>query len=249
MRFGFGLGLTDGRAVAGGPTLASYYGTGLGQIPLHLAPEDAVLDGNGNVVSFPNSGGAGAAFNGTPTNITITRSGNLLTVSGASTGTLILANAADLVGAHLFIVAALAPGIERTRTVDFAGRSAGAASGDRAALNLTAGGQLNAPRWDGTAWISHTGNVITLGAGLRLIEIAIAGGQVLFWLDGVAVGSRPFGYADFLLNRLLGTSSSNGFLGQVGDILSMITDGSAAMGTRAAEIRAILGAKHGITLA
>lgn len=223
---------------------AAYYGTGLGQIPLHLDPARAVVSG-GVVTSIPNAGGAGAAFNATPSG-SVTISGGRL-VATSTSDYLSLANLADLVGTRFFIVARMTN--DESTSVTFAGRSDGALANQRVNLRWQTNGMAYSI-WDGAAFqtpvVSNTTD--RLGAATRLIEVGIAG-NIRFWIDGVLKDTDANPFSQFLINRLLGGHNPPFFTGQVADILSMITDGSAAMDARAVQIRQLLAAKHGLTVA
>lgn len=231
------------RAVPARPqagTMADNYGVALGQIPLHLQPEDAVVDPDGNVLSVPNRGGAGAAFNAAGQGLT--RSGALLQVT--SSGVLRLDNPADLQGVRLFVV------MRRSAT----GQAwfAGGPSGSGAAIRFT---HSNMP--DGAAastlQLSNLGSVGPLPRSLYtlvLLEIELTAAGLRAWLNGVAAANpgpgSPSPYP--LVNIGAKPPDTPSYTGLVGDIVSLITDGSAGLDARALSIRQALAAKHGIIL-
>lgn len=254
MRFGFGLELTDIRRTPPAPSLAAYYGTGLGQVSLHLAPEDAVLDASGNVLSVPNKGGAGAAFAATASGIGVKLAGNRLSLpNDGSRRFLQLAQPANFLGVRMFAVVAFDPAPSSSPFVGIAGRVGNTEPGNRTVIRTSGDGRNMAlTRWSGSADDSvFVTGTLHPGTALRLVEIEIAGGFVRSWLDGApnsaSVTVHP-GWADFLVDRIFSGSVTGTVTGQAGDVVSMVTDGSAAMDVRAAEIRSIIAAKHGITL-
>lgn len=241
-------GLSNARRVAPAPapTLSAYYGTGMGQVPLHLNPSDAVMSG-ADVASIPNSGGAGAAFNATATTTGITRSGNLLTVPSTSVW-LNLANAADLVGTRMFFVAALAAGL--TGAINFTGRSEASVDGGRANIRWDiTNSRFQLQRYNGTAFDSALlPGSGPLGAALHLIELEVAGGTARLFVDGVALGTAAVAWPNLLSDRIFAGHSAPFFTGQAGDVLSVITDGTPARDATMLAVRQIIAAKHGIAI-
>lgn len=234
------------RAMAGGASsppadpLAALYGVGMGQIPLHLAPEDAVLDGGGNVLTVPNRGGAGAAFGATSTGTGMTRANGRLQIPAEVW--LTLANHADIVGTRFFFVAALPAGMAND-AVRFLGNTAvnlariralaGEVLFQRNGVNLTLAG-------------------VSPGSALHLFEIEIiSGGTSRLFVDGAQASSAatPATFTDFLVNRVFAGPSVPSFTGQAGDVLSVITDGTLARDPTMLTVRQTLAAKHGVALA
>lgn len=244
----FGIGGDAGAPAAPDP-IAAFYGVGLGQVPLHLAPEDAILDGSGNVTTVANRGGAGAAFAATATATGITRSGNLLTVPATNVW-LNLANPADMVGTRLFIVAALADGL--TGAINFTGRSAASVDGGRTNIRWDiTNSRFQLQRYNGTTFESAVllPGSSPLGTALHLIEVEVAAGMARLFVDGVALGTAAAAWPNLLSDRIFAGHSAPYFTGQAGDVLSVVTDGTPARDATMLSIRQFLAAKHGITLA
>ena len=239
MQFGFGLDLTHLRpASVDADPIAGLYGTGMGQIPMHHDPEAAVLDGNGNVTSIANRGGAGPLFNATASATGITRTGNLLNVTSQGLR-LVLANPADMVGTRLFIVAAFDPAsVPDPRLF-----------GNASPVNF---GRIH--QTQGNLLLSRAGAQVflasptNLGNTLHLFEIELAGGKASYWVDGVLRESAANAWTDFTITMLYGATTGFGFIGRSGAVLSVVTDGTAARDGTMLDVRRALAAKHGITL-
>lgn len=239
MRFGFGLGLTDRRPpIRPIATLARYYGTGLGQVPLHLAPEDAVLDASGNVTGIANKGGAGASFNAVVAGAGMRREGGMLNITSTAL-TADLTTPVEVVGTRMFVIAHPAAADGSYRYFGYLGSSLRIAP-PQAIIHK--GGS---PAVTGTI----SSGVPTLPEP-SLLEVQLLGGAFSLWVNGLFVGSAPFDVPSLLFSRIgRGNVAGAEYLGRLGDITSFITDGSPAMNARAAEIRRLLAAKHGIPLA
>ena len=222
--------------------LSAYYGTGLGQIPFHLPPEDAVLDGTGNVVSLANRGGAGAAFNTRAGGAAITRTNNRLVLPTASAW-LDLANPADLNGTRLFFVG-----------VDGATRWRNLASYGTRTIQFTRGATARKIRFsDGTSWWEPAGQY-SAPPTLALYELEKAAGRIKLFVNGALVVDSeidPLVPEAYPLGRLFSTTvpNSDDWAGEVGDILSVVTTGSADLDGLMLAIRRNLASKHGIVLA
>ena len=237
MQFGFGLGLTHLRpASANTDPITLRYGTGMEQIPLHHDPEDAVLDGNGNVTSIANRGGAGPLFNATASATGITRTGNLLNVTSQDLR-LVLANPADMVGTRLFIVAAFDPASVPDP------RLFGSSSPVNFGRIHQTQGNLLLSRAGAQAFLVSPTN---LGNALHLFEIEMAGGKASYWVDGVLRESAANAWTDFTINLLYGATTGFGFIGRSGVVLSVITDGAPEREPTMLAVRRSLVAKHGI---
>ena len=239
MQFGFGLGLTHLRpASVNADPIAGLYGTGMGQIPMHHDPEAAVLDGNGNVTSIANRGGAGPLFNATASATGITRTGNLLNISGPETH-LLLAQKADMVGVRLFFVA------RADNTSNRYPRILGSMTPQNLARpDMENGGFLFQRAGSNT----FLGGSQPIGLALRLYEVEIAGGVAKTFIDGVPQGQAPCAWADFTVDMIGAAFSVVGFTGGLGDPLSVVTDGTAARDGTMLDVRRALAAKHGITV-
>lgn len=243
-------GLLNARRTASA-TIADLYGTGMGQVPLHLDPMNAVM--NGSVVqSLPNVGGAGAAFNATAGGVTITRTGLLLDLAVAA-DYLQLANPADLQGVRVFVVARRStPG-----QAFFMGGTAAANGGT--AVNM---------RWTHLTLADGA----TLGSRVQLQPLGYASGGfprnvgnlVLYefellpttwtvWTNGVVAEGGPVAgtYGSALMDQIGrsdGGTSTPSFSGGLGDMVSLIVDGTGNQAAQIALIRQSLAAKYGLTL-
>lgn len=230
-------GLRNARRGAVAPSLSAYYGTGMGQIPLHLLPDDAVLDGGGNVVSIANRGGAGAAFNMSVIGTGITRQSGLLNIASTSVQAN-LATPANMVGTRMFFVAQ--PSVS-TNSYRYFGATGTAVRIGAGQVVLFRGG---VPQTTGTI-ASGVPDI----ASPTLIEMELDGTAVRVWFNGVSVGSAGFAVADFQVDRLArGNSAGSEFTGLMGDVLSVITDSAPARDSTMLAVRQIVAAKHGIAL-
>lgn len=231
-----------------GASLAALYGVGMGQIPLHLAPEAAVLTA-GSIESIPNRAGAGAAFDAAKAGTeTLTMEGALVRVP-AGVAYLNLASAANLVGCRLFIVTGFSDGL--VGNINFAGRSSGAGAGERTNLRWDTGNtRLQLQRWDGAAFGSALlDSDLTLGTALRLVEVEVAAGLARLWINGALQSSVSLAWPDFYVGRVFAGHSAPFFSGLAGDVLSVVTDGAPARDAVMLTVRSALAAKHGIALA
>lgn len=222
--------------------IVALYGTGLGKIPLHLRPEDAVLDGGGNVVSVPNRGGAGAYADSIAVG-TIARTGGLL---GVNASYLALANPLDLIGVHAFLVvrATISGGNHGVL-----GRNAGGAAGERTHFQWqSSNSRFVADRWNGTTYPSSGFMAATLSANLALVELAMTPSAAVMTLDGVSISPASHTLPDFRIDRIGAGRTMASFVGQIGDVVSLISDGSPAMAAPIATIRQALASKYGIAL-
>ena len=240
-------GLRNARRAPVPDPFAAYYGTGVEQIPLHLLPEDSVLDGDGNVVSIANRGGAGAAFNATASTTGITRTGVRLVVP--TTGVYLgLANPADLVGTRLFMVTAL--DASATGLINFAGRFGAEAAGERSNIRWDiANNRFMIQRRNASAaWDNLSLNGSVLGTTLHLIEIELAASNGRLWIDGALQSSMTNTWPDLRVDRIFGGTLAPFFTGTAGDILSVVTDGTAGRDSTMLTVRQAIAAKHGIAL-
>ena len=239
MQFGFGLGLTHLRpASVNADPIAGLYGTGMGQIPLHLRAEDAALDGSGNVTGITNRGGAGPLFNATASATGMTRTGNLLMLP--QTSYLTLQNPADLGGTRLFFVAK--PDVAMDRYA----RILGNANPQNLIRPDKETGQFMLQRAGVAVYLAGSGSPI--GTDPHLYEIEIAGGQAKLIVDGVQLSQVACAWTDFTVTMIGAAFSGAGYLGGLGDPLSVITDGTPSRDGTMLDVRRALAAKHGITL-
>lgn len=246
MRFGFSLGLAHprGAAVAAADPFAALYGTGMGQMPMDISPQDAVLDGNGNVVSIANRGGAGALLNATASGVVGVQNGRFH-LPNATTGYLRLATDANLMGARLFFVAAVASQ-SASSLPRLAGRND---AGTKTVLRISvATGGILAQRIAASAFVGGVGGV----EALRLYEIELVTGRLSVWVDGAFSGQAALdaAWTDYPVNLLFTAAElTEHFRGQVGRVQIVITDGTPARDATMLTVRQGLAAQHGITLA
>lgn len=217
------------------------YGVGtVGKIPLHYAPR---LVPDGTISSWANRGGAGPYFDGSST-------GNVKTGALMQMPPYIeLANIAEAVGTRIFAVASTA--INETRALF------GGASGNitESTIELekrsTTTYRINIrQRIDGvlTGWASA--NFTESLNNLALYEIETLPNRWRFWRNGTLISNITRTISSFPV-ACIGANSSRGqvFSGHMGDVLSLIADGSAASDSAAVEVRQRVASANGITLA
>lgn len=143
-----------------------------------------------------------------------------------------------MAGTHLFVVAAYpAGGADTPRLFDRNSTNLGR-------VQVSSGGFL----------LMRTGVTLGLpgtppGTALRLFEIELAGGRARYWIDGVPYGNSMTAWPDFLVTLLFTVGGGDGFVGWAGDIVSVVTGGSAARDDVMRSVRQALAAKYGIVLA
>lgn len=232
-----------GKRVWHADPLAKYYGTGLGQIPLDLRSENAVLDGSGNIVSVTNTGGAGALFDatmgGTPTP-------PALDAIDIGLSWLRLANPADLNGTRLFVLS------RRTSPAQayFAGAQTGGEVPDTTSIRYVHQG-TNETIVAGIS--SPSPGAIPRGVGVwSLIEVQVLPSDVRLWYNGreVAPGSgRTTPFYVSIIGRHPDTVTTPTWSGQIDALVSLVIDGTGGHDSTIASIRQTLAARRGITLA
>ena len=253
MQFGFGLGLTHLRpASVNADPIAGLYGTGMEQVPLHLRAEDAVLDGGGNVTTVANRGGAGELFNAIAGGAPIKRTDKLLNIAAVSAW-LDLQYPADLDGTRLFMVARR----QGTAWRFFASMEGGVEgdgnqANDRRIQETITSGTSRIRLYPSTSAGFEDSMPFPSPTGLTIYEIEKVGTALSVWINGsfAGVSNHSTLAGPFLLRRLLATQvgSSADWVGDVGDILSVVTDGTAARDGTMLDVRRALASKHGITL-
>ena len=237
--FGLGAGASAPPAQPADP-LAQYYGVGaVGKIPLHYAPR---LVPDGTISSWINRGGAGPYFDGSST-------GNVKTGDQMQMPPYIeLANIAEAVGTRIFAVASTA--VNDTRALF------GGASGNitESVIELekrsTTSYRVNVRRrvdgvlatWSSTEFTESLGNP-------ALYEIETLPNRWRFWRNGALISNLTRTISSFPV-ACIGANSSRGqpFSGHMGDVLSLIADGTAASDTAAVEVRQRVASANGITL-
>lgn len=252
MQFGFGLGLTHLRpASVNADPIAGLYGTGMGQIPLHLRAEDAVLDGGGNVTTVANRGGAGELFNAIAGGAPIKRTDKLLNIAAVSAW-LDLQYPADLDGTRLFMVARRQGTAWRVfASMEGGTQSDGDQANDRRIQEVITSGTSRIRLHPSGAGFGDSATFPT-PTGLTIYEIEKVGTALSVWINGSFVGvtNPPVVAGPFLLRRLLATQTggNDDWVGDVGDILSVVTDGTAARDGTMLDVRRAIATKHGITI-
>ncbi len=212
------------------PRIADHYGTGPGQIAIHLNSDAATLDGAGRVTAIANQGGAGPVFNAVVSGAPIPVAGALLQMA-ASTGFPVLANPADLLGVRLMWVSTVST-VNATRY--FGSVDHGPAGADYEIRTNMVGSTWTMQLWDNEG---GTGSSVTLTprvaipGGIHLLELNFAAsGNVTLYQDGVAISAANASgaFSAFFLDRIgQGTSTANMFEGQMGDVLGVILGGAA----------------------
>lgn len=216
------------------------YGVGaVGRIPLHYAPR---LVSDGTISSWVNRGGAGPYFNGSST-------GNV------KTGTLMqmppyieLANVAEAVGTRIFAVAST--NINATRVL-FGGASGNTDSNIELEKRSTTAYRINIrQRVDGVPTTWSSANFTESLNNRALYEIETLPNRWRFWRNGALISNITRTISSFHV-AYIGASSARGqiFSGHMGDVLSLIADGSAASDSAAVEVRQRVASANGITLA
>lgn len=215
------------------------YGVGaVGKIPLHYAPR---LVPDGTISSWANRGGAGAYFDGTST-------GNVKTGALMQMPPYIeLANIAEAVGTRIFAVAST--NINATRVL-FGGASGNTDSNIELEKRSTTTYRINVRQFiDGvsTGWSSAA---FTESLNNRaLYEIETLPNRWRFWRNGTLITNITRTISSFPITRI-GSSSAGlqPFSGHMGDVLSLIADGTAASDSAAVEVRQRVASANGIAL-
>ena len=229
-------------------SLAPIYGTGLGQVPRHLAPDSATVNTSSYVTSVANLGGAGATGNATKTgsgNIVLT--GGRFVIAAGTSPYLNLASPIDMAGNRLYMVLGIDQGT--TGNLNIAGHSASTADGGRTNIQwIRASNLLRLLRWNGTAWQGadfDLGEVI--GPDLRLIEIEVSDSKaVRVWLDGELKDTGSIAWADFQISRVFAGYNTPYFAGPATDWLWLRTDGN--QDATADQVRQELALRNGLSL-
>lgn len=227
-------------AAAPDSPLAPFYGTGPGQIILHLDPMRAVMSGV-QVATIPNSGGAGAAMDATAEGA-ITRRGALLEIQASLLQT---AAPVDLAQARLLMV------IESDTPLNnrqYLGRNVGTGDGDRVGFNWQPGSARTLPqRWNGSTNTQIVVSGLTFGTDLTVVEMELSGGQFRCWINGVATAAVNSAWPDLIVDSFFGVNNPvPNFVGIAGDVLAVRSGGD---GDAIAAGRAYLFGKHGIAMA
>lgn len=220
------------------------YGTGIGQIPLHLRPENVVLDANNNVTDVINQGGTGNYFNATIVGNPVTVSDGGLLISNAA---LRLNNPADMHGVRVFI--ALYRTVGQQPWFGGALANANGAGSPVVSIRFPHGNT-------GESYVSGLsaqllGPIPRLTGAWALIEWEIQSNQTRLVFNGTEV-TPVSGIASPRLITDIGRhpngTSTPHWGGRIGDIVFLNTDGSAEMDSISTVIRNNMANKYGITL-
>lgn len=212
------------------PRLSDFYGVGPGQIAIHLHSDNAVRDGNGNIQTFINSGGAGAMFNANRIGSVIPLTDKALDFTSAPKGYFETGNVADLNGARLMYVFSLRNYTVTTRWLGSDG--------------VEFRSSTNTQGWTIQMWSSLSGtgssfvNLFTTRQPNEdkfvLVETEYLGnGKISTWINGVRLGNstnypatHPFPGPIPLKYIGKGNGNGQGFLGLLGDVLAVQIGGN-----------------------
>ncbi|ARJ70076.1 hypothetical protein B0A89_10970 [Paracoccus contaminans] len=228
-------------------TIPDLYGVARGQVPIHLAASRATVGADGNVTAVPNAGGAGAMFDAAPADaaVPIVNGGLSLDV-----GSLMLANPADLIGVRLFVVATRTSG----QQVYFLGGPASINGGTARTMrffhsNFADGSVASTINLAG----STTGKLPRAVGQMVLNEVQLLPSGLRAWQNGVEADAAGTAIGlDKVLINVIGRGEpanlSPRWTGPVFEIVSLITDGSAALDSQISVIRQALAGKYGLSL-
>ncbi len=212
------------------PKLSSFYGIGLGAVPIHLPLTDpaARAVSTGAVDSIINRGGAGSTFG---TTATTTRRPTPAAVGVRFDGTddaLTLATAADLVGVHVLTRCKITNGTAIRIMQGSGGQVTLGPSSSNTSLRVQVylgGTYVNSLPWIGPAWgVWH------------LIEMRFTGTQLIAWINGIRVIDQALTKpAPQSINTVGGAGSNGAF--DLMDVISVVT-GAATTDTEPAVIAA-----------
>ena len=236
-------------AAAPPPEIEDFYGTDVGQVRIHLDPDNAVLGSSQQVTSVPNTGGGGATYNSTKAgsgNITVANHRFQLSASGQH---LNMANSFDLKGHHIFFAVRI--DTDLAGNVNMMGANLSTSAGDRTNIQMVrSSGAANLLRWTGTSMQSGSyGMGEPYDNTLVLLEYAWTGAtRTRFWHNGIPHEDKATPWANFKL-KLFGLGyNTPGVKGELSDFVAMVADESQLSEDRAVLIRQALARKHGITL-
>lgn len=222
--------------------ISTLYGLGPGLVPTHWDPASALVNGAGDVTAVPNLGAAGAGYDAAPAGSgAIKRIDGKLALTGANY--LSVPGTPDLMGTRCFIVAELTFPVRLTY---FLGNVAAGNNGNAQARFDSQTKTILLQRNDGSGYT----NAPALGwpdmsEGLHLIELELLPSTLKLFVGGVQKSSVATpAWPNFPVSRLGIGQSTPGITGKLGDIVPMITDGSAAMARSIGIIRRRLAEKH-----
>ncbi len=181
--------------------LAPFYGTGEGQVPLHISTAGVTPPG-GPATAVVNAGGAGAALDAVVSGAAMVVDGAFLT-TGAASGFPILAAPVDLFAGRLIWVMNQVGLVNLARFMGHTGAEIRA--------NLTEQG-LTLQLWSdatGSGVTVNPGTRVPAGDGPLLCEVGISGTTGRFFIDGASLGTAPVAWETFPISRIgRGTGSA-----------------------------------------
>ncbi|WP_145399628.1 hypothetical protein [Paracoccus sulfuroxidans] len=222
--------------------ISTLYGLGAGLVPTHYDPAKAGVNGSGEVTSVPNLGAAGAAYGAAPAGTEAIRiSGGMFALTGANF--LNVPGAPDLMGTRCFIVANLTFPV---RITYFLGNIVAGNVGNTNARFDSLTKAILLQRNDGSGNIAAPNLAWPdMAEGLHLIELEILPSTIKLFVGGVQKASVATpAWPNFPVSRIGIGQASPGITGRLGDIVPMVTDGSAAMARPIGIIRRRLAEKH-----
>jgi len=255
MQFGFGLSLTlprGGPPSLGPPSLADYYGTGPGQIPMDIRLDDPakVTLSAGLVTGVVNDGGAGAYFNASsPEGREPTYYPSLgeAYFGAGSWRELIFANAADLYNTHVLIPLDIPADYpiskDASRFLVGGGSSIGMRRPNAETLFI----------WVSSGESPAVGVTVPFSVGRRIYGIRMASGKMYLEQNGEPVGNVSIPHTVFPVDRL-GNSATNVPTAQkiwpsvIGRVISVVVEDDTATYPAISLAMAELAAQYGVTL-
>lgn len=203
-----------------------YYGVGLGEIPIDIDPNRAVVDGTGKVTSIPNSGGAGSVFDLASHNSVVTVENGMLAFDASS---LRFASRADCMGVHAFFV--VVNDSQSIADYMFTGYNGGDNPGEKTGSTLQVGSdRITFDRWNGTGFDTTLAFNISLTPELALLELEFLPGTLQLWRNGVSLGTQTLtaGWTDYYIDLIGQGPTAATWKGKIGRLMFVITDGGVA---------------------
>lgn len=216
----------------GTPSLADYYGTGPGQIPMDIRLDDPakVTLSAGLVTGVVNDGGAGAYFNASSPagrEPTYYPSPGEAYFGAGSWRELIFANAADLYNTHVLIPLDIPEDYPISTN---------------ASRFLVGGGSSIAVRrpnaetlfiWVSSGDSSAVGVTVPFSAGRKIYGIRIAGGKAKFFRNGDLIGEASIPFIAFPVDRLGNSTTNSPSTGKIwpsviGRVISVVVEDDTA---------------------
>lgn len=236
----------------GTPSLADYYGTGPGQIPMDIRLDDPakVTLSAELVTGVVNDGGAGAYFNASSPagrEPTYYPSPGEAYFGAGSWRELIFANAADLYNTHVLIPLDIPADYpiskDASRFLVGGGSSVGVRRPNAETLFI----------WVSSGNSSSIGVTVPFSAGRRIYGIRIASGKAKFFRNGDSIGDAAIPFTAFPVDRL-GNSATNVPTEQkiwpsvIGRVISVVVEDDTATYPAISLAMAELAAQYGVTL-